>query len=218
MKLSKNLFHIRITHVYTFTFLRTFISFEQDTLTDDLKQKIAAELNLSETAFVSERWNKTDPTTDKTFTLRWFTPEIEVPLCGHATLATARALFETMDQVKHTETDTTLVFETKFKGTLTATMNWSTGRISLDFPLAPPSPLSIQKLECLPLLLSELMNPLSVDEVDSVHYSSLTKKLLVRLRGDLSESNVENSTLLKLKPNFNELTNIKGIATDAVFV
>jgi PhzF family phenazine biosynthesis protein len=50
-------------------------------------QNVAAEMNLSETAFVV-------PRQDGGFDLRWFTPKIEVPLCGHATLASAHALWE----------------------------------------------------------------------------------------------------------------------------
>jgi PhzF family phenazine biosynthesis protein len=56
-------------------------------LTDTLMQQIASEMNLSETAFVRIR-------EDRTCHLRWFTPEVEVPLCGHATLATAHTLYE----------------------------------------------------------------------------------------------------------------------------
>lgn len=55
-------------------------------LPDDILQKVAEENNLSETAFfVAE---------NDSFSLRWFTPEDEVNLCGHATLATAHVLFE----------------------------------------------------------------------------------------------------------------------------
>lgn len=53
---------------------------------DELKQKIAAEMNLAETAFILPRGNEYD--------LRWFTPSIEVDLCGHATLAGAHVLWE----------------------------------------------------------------------------------------------------------------------------
>lgn len=53
----------------------------------ELMQNIAAEMNLSETAFLKA---KTDG-----FDLRWFTPEREVDLCGHATLASAHILWET---------------------------------------------------------------------------------------------------------------------------
>jgi len=48
-------------------------------------QSVAAEMNLAETASVVKRL-------DGSFDLRWFTPEMEVELCGHATLATAHAL------------------------------------------------------------------------------------------------------------------------------
>lgn len=162
---------------------------------------------------MSKSWSKNGAMlNERKLTLRWFTPEVEVPLCGHATLATARALFERMQKEFDTEPETTLEFETKFKGTLAATMNWSTDRISLDFPLAPPSPISATQLECLPQLLAHLLVTSSTDEIHSVHYSPLTKKLLVRLRGDLCESNVNGSTLLKLKPNFGELTHIKGMS------
>ena len=58
-------------------------------------QQVASELNLSETAYVAPlavaegktSWQECD-----SFTLRWFTPTNEVPLCGHATLATAHVL------------------------------------------------------------------------------------------------------------------------------
>ena len=49
-------------------------------------QNVAAEMNLSETAFVERR--------DQDWDLRWFTPTVEVALCGHATLATAHAMLE----------------------------------------------------------------------------------------------------------------------------
>ena len=51
-------------------------------------QDIASEMNLSETAFVRQR-------ADGDYDLRWFTPAVEVELCGHATLATAHILWET---------------------------------------------------------------------------------------------------------------------------
>ncbi|MBX9786088.1 MAG: PhzF family phenazine biosynthesis protein [Alphaproteobacteria bacterium] len=54
---------------------------------DEMCQKIAAEMNLSETAFIK-------PLGSSHFHIRWFTPEVEVKLCGHATLASAHILFE----------------------------------------------------------------------------------------------------------------------------
>ena len=53
---------------------------------DAWMQKVAREMNLSETAFLEE--------TDNGYNLRWFTPAVEVDLCGHATLASAHALWE----------------------------------------------------------------------------------------------------------------------------
>ena len=55
-------------------------------LTDNEMIAIAAENNLSETAFVDLTANP--------FFIRWFTPKLEVNLCGHATLAAARILFD----------------------------------------------------------------------------------------------------------------------------
>lgn len=60
---------------------------------DRILQNIATEMNLSETAFLSliERGPLKE---SRIFSLRWFTPKVEVPLCGHATLATAKVLFD----------------------------------------------------------------------------------------------------------------------------
>src|SRR5690242_16192111 len=74
---------------------------------DSMMQDIAAEMNLAETAFVVERG------VDR-YDLRWFTPAIEVPLCGHATLASAHVLFT--ERAK-----TQAAFDTK-SGTLTCTL------------------------------------------------------------------------------------------------
>eukprot|EP00884_Botryococcus_braunii_P018891 jgi/Botrbrau1/5686/Bobra.0071s0022.2 len=65
----------------------------QDDLDDAVRQKIAAEMNLSETAFVEIADGETMDFKQATkFKLRWFTPTTEVALCGHATLASAAAL------------------------------------------------------------------------------------------------------------------------------
>jgi PhzF family phenazine biosynthesis protein len=82
-------------------------------------QHVAAEMNLSETAFLLRR--------DDGFSLRWFTPAVEVALCGHATLAGAHALWEE----RLLDANETARFHTK-SGLLTATRigDW----IELDFP------------------------------------------------------------------------------------
>ena len=86
---------------------------------EDWMQSVAAEMNLAETAFVSPR--------DDGFDLRWFTPTCEVDLCGHATLASAHALWET----KRLRAGTTARFHTR-SGWLTADQRG--GLIELDFP------------------------------------------------------------------------------------
>jgi len=86
-------------------------------------QAVAAEMNLSETAFVHGEGDG--------YRLRWFTPAVEVDLCGHATLATAHALWETSRLAR----TATARFQTR-SGLLTATAQgeW----IELDFPALPP--------------------------------------------------------------------------------
>ena len=111
---------------------------------DSWRQAVAAELNLSETAFVS-------PTDVKNqFHLRWFTPKVEVALCGHATLAAAHVLWTTKFVAKNSP----IIFTTELSGNLQA--SWiptprsrKTGSIRLDFPAqechewAPPMELLV---------------------------------------------------------------------------
>ena len=88
-------------------------------------QNVAREMNLAETAFLVRRPDGYD--------LRWFTPVVEVDLCGHATLASAHVLWEE----GHLPSTTQARFYTK-SGLLTADRRdaW----IELDFPATPASP------------------------------------------------------------------------------
>ena len=88
-------------------------------ISNDLMQKIALENNLSETAFYVP--------TEQGFHIRWFTPSIEVNLCGHATLATAFVIFN----VLHYSSDT-ILFESK-SGILKVRKEGKL--LELDFPL-----------------------------------------------------------------------------------
>jgi PhzF family phenazine biosynthesis protein len=94
---------------------------------DAWMQSLAAEMNLSETAFLRRQnggWG-----------LRWFTPAVEVDLCGHATLASAHALWEE----KILPATDTARFHTR-SGLLTARRDgeW----IELDFPVTAPEPVT----------------------------------------------------------------------------
>src|SRR5438045_3960528 len=88
-------------------------------------QHVAAEMNLAETAFLLAR--------EDGYSLRWFTPAVEVDLCGHATLASAHALW-TENLLPSNETAR---FHTR-SGLLTATRDGDL--IELDFPVTPNAP------------------------------------------------------------------------------
>ncbi len=87
-------------------------------------QQLAAEMNLAETAFLLQSRDG--------YALRWFTPAVEVDLCGHATLASAHVLW----QEGHLGRHDTARFHTR-SGLLTATRDGA--RIVLDFPATPPT-------------------------------------------------------------------------------
>jgi PhzF family phenazine biosynthesis protein len=101
-------------------------------LPDDLMQAIACENNLSETAFFVRGSEK--------YELRWFTPEYEIDLCGHATLATAFVIFEFFERAS-----TTICFMTK-SGELVVEKDRN-ALLSMDFPSRPGT-----LVECPPLL------------------------------------------------------------------
>jgi PhzF family phenazine biosynthesis protein len=94
-------------------------------ISDELLQQIAEENNLSETAFfVAE---------DDGYSLRWFTPEDEVDLCGHATLAAAHVLFQHLGYIKES-----ILFYTK-SGTLE--VGRSGAGYSMSFPASNVEPI-----------------------------------------------------------------------------
>jgi PhzF family phenazine biosynthesis protein len=98
-----------------------------DWLPDELLQSIAAENNLAETAFLVQR--------DSSFDLRWFTPSIEVDLCGYATLAPAHVIFRHLGY-----RESTIRFHTR-SGLLAVSRN--DDLLTLDFPARPATPCDI---------------------------------------------------------------------------
>lgn len=95
-------------------------------LPDPLMQSIAAENNLSETAFFV-------PRSDGAYELRWFTPACEIDLCGHATLASAVALFEELGY-----DDDRITFHSPRSGRLEVARVGD--KLELDFPARRPEP------------------------------------------------------------------------------
>jgi PhzF family phenazine biosynthesis protein len=114
-------------------------------LSDDVLQSIAMENNLSETAFIVPE--------GEGYALRWFTPAVEVDLCGHATLAAAHVLFEHLD---HAGDD--IVFQTRSGALRVARAG---GRLSLDFPANELVPAEVNLAVCRALgaTASEALEP-----------------------------------------------------------
>src|SRR5271166_4753058 len=94
-------------------------------LPDAQMQAIAAENNLAETAFFVKNGSG--------YKLRWFTPAVEVDLCGHATLASAHVVFKFLEPQRQS-----VDFQTLKAGTLTVARRGD--MLVMDFPAMPPSP------------------------------------------------------------------------------
>ncbi|OIQ26527.1 PhzF family phenazine biosynthesis isomerase [uncultured Vibrio sp.] len=146
-------------------------------ISEDLMFSIAEEMAVSETAFLSL----------DDMRLRWFTPKVEVKLCGHGTLAAAHVLKERGEVQKGDKVD----FETA-SGTLTALINEST--IELDFP----SPIIDFEAQ----LSVELLEHLGVRREDVLSFGVFDSKAFIELSSE--------EVLLNLKPNFDALKQMSG--------
>ncbi len=136
-------------------------------------QNVAREMNLSETAFLSKQANG--------FNLRWFTPAVEVDLCGHATLASAHVLWEAgyLNPIQPAR------FFTR-SGRLTAERegDW----IELDFPAVPEEP--------------------SAPPRDLARALGITPKYVGKNRFDYLVEVDSEKTLRTMKPDFSLLEKI----------
>ncbi|MBV4360054.1 PhzF family phenazine biosynthesis protein [Pinibacter aurantiacus] len=127
----------------------------QEWLPDDVMQKLAFENNLSETAFFVKE--------EEYYHVRWFTPDFEVDLCGHATLASAYVIFNFIAKKAKT-----ITFNSK-SGILTVSKT-DEGLIQLDFPayIAEPvdsaNPALIKGLSIIPQKILKAKNYLLVYE------------------------------------------------------
>ncbi len=156
-----------------------------DSLDDITMQNIASEMNLSETAFAVPITAGNIINAFK-FNLRWFTPQCEVDLCGHATLATARVLYD----IYEIKADT-ITFDTK-SGDLH--VERISNQIQLDFPAGDPLPVE------LPDYFKSALKLYEFELADSFHEAfqcSQLKMLLVRLK------NAE--AVKRISPDFNSL-------------
>ena len=137
---------------------------------------VAAEMNLSETAFV---W----PRGDGAFELRWFTPTVEVDLCGHATLAAAHVLWESGKLAP----DRAAAFYTK-SGVLTVKRR--AGWIDMDFPAEPAA-----AAEAPPALIEAL---------------GVRAKFIGRNRLDYLVEVADEGALRNVEPDYRLLKNVTG--------
>ncbi|MEO9594155.1 PhzF family phenazine biosynthesis protein [Rhodopirellula bahusiensis] len=154
---------------------------------DDWMQQLASEMNLSETAFLVPLG---DPSS---YQLRWFTPNVEVDLCGHATLAAAHVLWEQ----GLVEEDATVRFQTR-SGELACTRGEF--GITLDFPASDCSPVDDAQL------LSDLKLAMGIDHA-TVFESPFDLLMVVESR----------EIVMELQPNFHLLNDIptRGVIVTA---
>jgi len=156
---------------------------------DSWLQQVAAEINASETAFLL-KMEETDH-----YQLRWFTPTVEVPICGHATLSAAKVIFN-----EHFNKNEVLYLHTQ-SGILTAKV--VDDSIELDFPADVPLP--VEKA-------NRMTSAFEFEEVSDILYGPKTGYLLIRLP--------HASMVKKLKPNMNlvrkvELSHLRGVIITA---
>lgn len=151
----------------------------EDKLEDNVMKLIAAEMNLSETAFVLPIDENSN-----IYSLRWFTPEVEVSLCGHGTIGTAKVLYEELN------IDSDLItFETK-SGNLIA-KKYKDG-IGIDMPLDTPEDINMP---------DGLLESLGIDQYEDVKIGKSTRKLIIRVSNE--------DVILNLRPDFNKMKTIK---------
>lgn len=180
----------------------------KEDIPDQTKQQIAMEMNLSETAFVvslAKQPADNDFTVSKRFSLRWFTPTTEVPLCGHATLASATILF----YMKGNEQE--LEFTTIHSGVLTARRTEDKG-VEMQLPINPPNiNLDVDDTSSIWKLVRAVLqdSPLAPKHV---RLSPTTKKLLVRLGDQFTRNQLESLTpKLDVLMAINTSNRVRGI-------
>ncbi len=146
-------------------------------LSDDLMQSIAAENNLSETAFLVLA-------DASTYQIRWFSPLTEIDFCGHATLASAFVLFNKKPQLANIKLSAKAVGELLIEKT-------ETGKIQMDFPNTKP-----EKLKIIP---DNLVAGLSIPPVD-VYCNSQAYFVIYESESDVLSVQRDNEILKQLKP------------------
>ncbi|HNP24955.1 MAG TPA: PhzF family phenazine biosynthesis protein [Panacibacter sp.] len=156
-------------------------------LADDIMQKIATEIGFSETAFTRQ-------IDGNTYSIRFFTPKMEIPLCGHASLASAKIIFDSskMDHIKFINRNNVEIFVEK-----------SGNKISMQFPIYETEAIEVPR---------QMLEALGISAVVDKRYSPNNKIILIEIK-DAAE-------LARLTPDFaalvNSYTGINGVLITAV--
>jgi PhzF family phenazine biosynthesis protein len=159
-----------------------------EAIADEKMQSIAAELGLSETAFVQglDNFNK--------YSIRFFSPKMEIPLCGHATLASSKILFTKRKDL--TEIDFVNVQQLILK------IHKEGESIVMEFPSYETEPAKAP---------AELLAALGIDHAINSEYNKETNILLVEIEG--------GAYLKNLKPDYTALyrshSSINGVVVTA---
>lgn len=163
------------------------VCFVDSPVPDRTMLEIAQELNLSETAFIRPSRNNGD------FSIRYFSPKMEIPLCGHATLASAKIVFEKRGQAEVT-------FVT-VEG-LRLRVRDEEGRIVMEFPVY-----ETYQAEVPP----EMLHALGLEVVLNVEYNKETQILLLEIE--------DPAKLAALDPDYSALSqshdSINGVLVTA---
>lgn len=160
----------------------------ENDLEESKMKSIAAEMNLSETAFLLPIDKDSN-----IYSLRWFTPEVEVPLCGHGTIAAAKVLFDELG-INCDE----IIFQTK-SGKVWA-QKYGEG-IAIDFPVDEPIEFQLPE---------GLIEAMGVKEYEDVKIGKNTRKIILRLK--------DFKQIEELNPDFERMKNVsskealKGVA------
>ena len=158
-------------------------------LSNEKMQSIAKELGLSETAFISEM-NETN-----NYAIRYFSPKMEIPLCGHATLASSKVIFE-----KNTEMNKINFINIQ---NINLLIQKSEDNIMMEFPVYNTTPHEAPK---------ELLNALGIDEIINSEFNNETNILLLQIES--------SETLKNLSPDFEKLkrshNTINGVLVTAI--
>ncbi len=150
-----------------------------ETISDKLMQSIAKEIGFSETVFALPVELEKN-----IYNLRWFTPQTEVPLCGHGTLAASKILFSFY-------TNTAKITYKTLSGILSAINEGYF--ISLDFPLgSPKKDTNLNKLK--------LCEALGIEEFVNIAGCQITSNILIEMR--------DEESVKQISPDFSLLKNM----------